>query len=81
MTITLGTKIVGSFGAMYPIWEGEVVADVEIDGYGTRGEVYVQWSDGSTISMAASDIIETVGKYPLLGFGIGYYTEDAYYNS
>tara|TARA_Y100000748_G_scaffold280687_1_gene259802 strand:- start:10027 stop:10245 length:219 start_codon:yes stop_codon:yes gene_type:complete len=70
----LGTKIIGNFGAMIPLWEGEIV---KVD-YKTklRGDyaVDVKWDNGSISKMMRSDLIPD-------GKGIGYMTEEAYYAS
>ena len=72
--LELGTKIIGNFGAMHPLREGEVdnrsyrgrrvIINKEVTDY----MVKVEWDDGSEINAA-------VGKLS----GIGYYTEEAYY--
>ena len=84
MNITLGTKIIGNYGAMIPLWEGEVVA-VETCNVGPSDpEVKVRWDNGSTTWMVASEIIERLpdgSTNAAVGSPIGIYTEEAYYNA
>ena len=75
MNITLGTKIIGNYGAMIPLWEGEVVAVATFDVGLTTPEVKVRWDNGSTTWMVASEINAAIGKLS----GIGIYTEEGYY--
>tara|TARA_Y100000389_G_scaffold188212_1_gene210534 strand:- start:1422 stop:1661 length:240 start_codon:yes stop_codon:yes gene_type:complete len=75
----LGTKIVGNFGAMIPLWFGEIVkVDKKtklMDGYG----IDVKWSNGSISKMMTSEVL-TLELLPERGLSpIGYYTEEAYY--
>jgi hypothetical protein len=71
----LGTKIIGDFGAMLPIWEGKIVT---IDStYGSEWEeVKIKWNDDSHTWLLMSEINtpSTIDGSP-----IGYYTEEAYY--
>ncbi len=71
----LGTKIIGNFGAMHPLWFGEVVA---IDTTKTP-ECKVNWEgpSGGHTWMLLKEINDAVGKLS----PIGYYTEEAYYAS
>ena len=81
--VALGTKIIGNYGAMIPLWEGEVVAvetfDVgiieRVDISPSDPEVKVRWDNGSTTWMVASEIDAAIGKLS----GIGIYTEEGYY--
>ena len=77
MNITLGTKIIGNYGAMIPMWEGEVVAVETCDVGPSDPEVKVRWDNGSTTWMVASEIDAAIGKLS----GIGIYTEEGYYES
>ena len=45
----LGTKIIGNFGAMIPLWEGEVVTISTYDTDPSTPEVKVKWDNGSKI--------------------------------
>ena len=67
----LGTKIIGNFGAMIPLWEGEVVTISTYDTDPSTPEVKVKWDNGSTTWMLTSEI-DASG-------GIGYFTEEGYY--
>jgi len=79
--VELGTKIIGNFGAMIPLREGEVanlsyrgrrvIVNKEVTDY----MVKVEWDDGDYTWLDASEINAAVGKLS----GIGYYTEEAYY--
>jgi|TARA_R110002126_G_scaffold264703_1_gene407851 hypothetical protein len=71
----LGTKIIGDFGAMLPLWEGEIVT---IDStYGSAlEEAKIKWDDNSHTWMLLSDINSPSTAN---GSSIGYYTEEAYY--
>jgi hypothetical protein len=70
----LGTKIIGDFGAMLPIWEGKIVT---IDStYGSEWEeAKIKWNDDSHTWLLMSEINtpSTIDGSP-----IGYYTEDTY---
>jgi len=70
----LGTKIIGDFGAMLPIWEGKIVT---IDcTYGSdMEEAKIKWDDDSHTWLLMSEINtpSTINGSP-----IGYYTEDTY---
>ena len=76
----LGTKIIGNFGAMIPLWFGEVVkvdkttklcGDYAIDVKWTR--CCRQCDDGFVKKMMRSDLIPDAN-------GIGYMTEEVYYD-
>jgi hypothetical protein len=71
----LGTKIIGDFGAMIPLWEGEIVT---IDStYGSAlEEAKIKWDNGSHswLSLNAINSAPTAN-----GSSIGYYTEESYY--
>jgi hypothetical protein len=79
--VELGTKIIGNFGAMIPLREGEVAnlsyrgRRVIINKEVTDYMVKVKWDDGDYTWLDASEINAAVGKLS----GIGYYTEEAYY--
>ena len=79
--VELGTKIIGNFGAMIPVREGEVAnlsyrgRRVIINKEVTDYMVKVNWDDGDYTWLDASEINAAVGKLS----GIGYYTEEAYY--
>jgi hypothetical protein len=74
VVMELGTKIIGNFGAMIPLWEGEVVTISTYDTDPSTPEVKVKWDNGSTTWMCASEIDANKGK-------ISYYTEGAYYDA
>lgn len=77
--VALGTKIIGNYGAMIPLWEGEVVT-IETFTVGPElgnSDVKVRWDNGSHTWIRASEINAAVGKLS----GIGIYTEEAYYNA
>ena len=73
--VELGTKIIGNYGAMIPLWEGEVVAVETFNAGPTEKEVKVKWDNGSTTWMMASEIDAAIGKLS----PIGIYTEEGYY--
>jgi len=73
VVMELGTKIVGNFGAMIPLWEGEVVTISTYDTGPSTPEVKVRWDNGSSTWLCESDIDN--------GSKIGYYTEGAYYDA
>ena len=76
--VTLGTKIIGNYCAMIPLWEGEVVTIETHHNIGPSDpEVKVRWDNGSTTWMVASEIDAAIGKLS----GIGIYTEEGYYES
>ena len=80
----IGTKIIGNYGAMIPLWEGEVVAVETFDVGPSDPEVKVRWDNGSTTWMVASEIIERLpdgSTNAAVGSPIGIYTEEAYYNA
>ena len=68
----IGTKIIGDFGAMIPLWEGKVV-----EAYSRCSpEVKIEWDNGSYSWM----MISNINSAPSVnGSSIGYYTEVAYY--
>ena len=71
----LGTKIIGNFGGYTELWNGEVV-DTDPLTKGCVGDyaIDVKWeNDGSTTTIMRSDLLPT-------GEGIGYMTEENYYN-
>ena len=73
--IEVGTKIIGNYGAMIPLAEGEVVTIKTFDVGPSDPEVKVKWENGATITMMKSEINAAIGKLS----PIGYYTEEAYY--
>ena len=81
--LELGTKIIGNFGAMHPLREGEVdnisykvrASNCIINKEVTYYMVKVKWDDGDYTWLDASEINAAVGKLS----PIGYYTEEAYY--
>ena len=80
----IGTKIIGNYGAMIPLWYGEVVAVETFDVGPSDPEVKVRWDNGSTTWMVASEIIERLpdgSTNAAVGSPIGIYTEEAYYNA
>ena len=69
----LGTKIIGNFGAMIPLWMGSIY---KVDKETSVGDyaIDVKWeNNGSTTTIMRSDLLPT-------GEGIGYMTEENYYN-
>ena len=70
--VTLGTKIIGDFGGYEPLWEGEVITISTYDTGPTTPEVKVKWDNGSHTWMLMSEIDANKG--------IGYFTEDGYYD-
>ena len=82
--MNIGTKIIGNYGAMIPLWYGEVVAVETFDVGPSDPEVKVRWDNGSTTWMFASEIIERLpdgSTNAAVGSPIGFYTEEAYYNA
>ena len=82
--VALGTKIIGNYGAMIPLWEGEVVAVETFDVGPSDPEVKVRWDNGSATWIAVSEIIERLpdgSTNAAVGSPIGIYTEEAYYNA
>ena len=81
--VTLGTKIIGSFGGYTELWNGEVIAlstgracsseTLDVGNTTSEAEVRVKWDNGSTTWICASEIDAKKGK-------IGYYTEEGYYD-
>ena len=70
----LGTKIIGNFGGYTELWNGEVVeTDPLTKGCVGDYAIDVKWENGSITKMMTSDLIAN-------GEGIGYMTEEAYYN-
>ena len=75
-----GDKIIGVFGAMFPIEEGEIVS---ID-YNTKLKgayaVDIMFREDGAVKKIMSDEICTLELLPERGVSpIGYYTEEAYY--
>ena len=83
--VTLGTKIIGNYGAMIPLWEGEVVTIETHHNIGPSDpEVKVRWDNGSHTWMTVSEIIERLpdgSTNAAVGSPIGIYTKEAYYNA
>ena len=82
--MNIGTKIIGNYGEMIPLWYGEVVAVETFDVGPSDPEVKVRWDNGSTTWMVASEIIERLpdgSTNAAVGSPIGIYTEEAYYNA
>ena len=74
----LGTKIIGDFGAMLPLWEGEIVTIDSTCGHQSKldHEAKIKWDDNSHTWLLLSDINSPSTAN---GSSIGYYTEEAYY--
>jgi len=72
----VGTKIIGNFGAMIPLWEGKIVNIKTYDVGPSTPEITVKWGNGSKTHILATEIdsAPTVN-----GSTVGYYTEEAYY--
>jgi len=70
----VGTKIIGNFGAMIPLWEGKIV-NIKTYNWLQAPEITVKWGNGSKTRILATEIdsAPTVN-----GSTIGYYTEEAY---
>jgi hypothetical protein len=71
----LGTKIIGNFGGYTELWNG-VVVDTDPLTKGCVGDyaIDVKWeNNGSTTTIMRGELIPD-------GNGIGYMTEEAYYN-
>ena len=72
--VELGTKIIGNYGAMIPLWYGEVVVVETHHNIGPSDpEVKVRWDNGSTTWLVTDEIDANKG--------IGYFTEEGYYES
>jgi len=71
----LGTKIIGYFGAMIPLWEGELITIDRTYGVG-KEEANIKWDNGSHTWLLLSEI----NSGPTAnGSSIGYYTEEEFY--
>ena len=71
-----GDKIIGVFGAMFPIEEGEIISidyDTKLDGAYAVDVLFHE--DGAVKKIMSSEINDAVGKLS----PVGYYTEEAYY--
>ena len=71
-----GDKIIGVFGAMFPIEEGEIISvdyDMKLDGAYAVDVMFRE--DGAVKKIMSSEINDAVGKLS----PVGYYTEEAYY--
>jgi len=71
-----GDKIIGVFGAMFPIEEGEIISvdyDMKLDGAYAVDVLFHE--DGAVKKIMSSEIDDAVGKLS----PVGYYTEEAYY--
>ena len=82
--MNIGTKIIGNYGAMIPLWYGEVVAVETFDVGPSDPEVKGRWDNGSTTWVVAREIIERLpdgSTNAAVGSPIGIYTEEAYYNA
>jgi hypothetical protein len=80
----IGTKIIGNYGAMIPLWYGEVVAVETFDIGCCWSEAKIRWDNGSTTSVVTTEIIERLpdgSTNAAVGSPIGIYTEEAYYNA
>ena len=76
--IEVGTKIIGNFGAMIPLFFGEVV------GVRANDEVVVECESGDVITIMKDEIDAAVGKLSPKAAAllpIGYYTEKVYYET
>tara|TARA_B100000780_G_C20744680_1_gene295807 strand:- start:137 stop:370 length:234 start_codon:yes stop_codon:yes gene_type:complete len=76
MSISLGTKIIGDFGAEVEIAEGVVVKET-LSTTLERSEEFceVKWDNGSNTWITKKCINNAVGKLS----PIGYYTAEVYY--
>ena len=73
-----GDKIIGVFGAMFPIEEGEIISidyDTKLDGAYAVDVMFRE--DGAVKKIMSNETDDAVGKLS----PIGYYTEEAYYAS
>ena len=69
--VEVGTKIIGNYGAMIPLFFGEVI------GVRANDEVMVECESGDVITIMKYEINAAVGKLS----PIGYYTEEVYYET
>ena len=69
--VEVGTKIIGNYGAMIPLFFGEVISVRAND------EVMVECESGDVITIMKDEINSAVGKLS----PIGYYTEEVYYET
>ena len=75
--IEVGTKIIGNFGAMIPLWEGTVTGIIKsVNGVTIPTSAIMKWDDGSTTTILQSEIESAPS---VNGSPIGYYTEEGYY--
>ena len=73
-----GDKIIGVFGAMFPIEEGEIVSiDYNTKLNGAYAVDVMFRENGAVKKIMSNEIDDAVGKLS----PIGYYTEKAYYAS
>ena len=75
--IEVGTKIIGDFGGYTELYNGEVVTIQSFDVGPSVEEVKVNWDNGSHTWMLLSEI--DAGDTNRAG--IGYFTEEAYYEN
>ena len=75
--VELGTKIIGDFGGYTELYNGEVVTISTYDTGPSTPEVKVKWDNGSHTWMLLSEI--DAGDTNRAG--IGYFTEEAYYEN
>ena len=71
--VTLGTKIIGDFGGYTELWNGEVVSVETFNVGPSIPEVKDRWDNGSTTWLVTDEIDANKG--------IGYFTEEGYYES
>ena len=71
--VTLGTKIIGDFGGYTELWNGEVVSVETFNVGPSIPEGKVMWDNGSTTWLVTDEIDANKG--------IGYFTEEGYYES
>ena len=73
--VILGAKMIGYFGAMIPLWEGEIITIDRTYGVG-KEEANIKWDNGSHTWLLLSEI----NSGPSVnGSSIGYYTEEEFY--
>ena len=76
--VEVGTKIIGNYGAMIPLFFGEVIGvRANAENAAFSDEVMVECESGDVITIMKHEINAAVGKLS----PIGYYTEEVYYEN
>lgn len=73
LKVTIGTKVTGNWGAMFPTSEGEVIA-IEY------GDVTIQWIDDDNLDLEVvrAEKIHQPGWTSVNGSGIGIFIDDSF---